>query len=74
MGRIDDLTQFAGDLARFLFALQQIDATRGPQPGSHNFHRGRSLANCDAEMRQAIVQNTRNPIHEEIACQRHPIN
>lgn len=52
--RIDDLPRFAADLAGFLIALQGADATDGPAPGSHNFHRGGPPAYYDAETRVAI--------------------
>ncbi|WP_411286615.1 aminoglycoside phosphotransferase family protein [Phenylobacterium sp.] len=52
---IDDMTRFATDLAALLTALQQIDATDGPAPGPHNFHRGGALATYDAETRTAIA-------------------
>lgn len=51
---ITDLSECAKSLAQFLHALQQIDTTGGPQPGSHNFSRGGSLAVYDNETRQAI--------------------
>ena len=53
--RIGDLSDFAVSLARFLIALQRIDATRGPRPGPHNFFRGGSLTTYDAETRRAIA-------------------
>lgn len=53
--RIADLGDFAGSLAQFLVALQRIDPTGGPGPGSHNFHRGGSLTAYDAETRRAIA-------------------
>ena len=53
--RIDNLCDFATSLAQFLIALQRIDPTGGPAPGSHNFFRGGPLATYDAETRQAIV-------------------
>ncbi len=52
--RIDDLKQCATTLARFLGALQQIDPTKGPTPGPHNFFRGGPPATYDTETRQAI--------------------
>ncbi|GAA1973171.1 aminoglycoside phosphotransferase family protein [Microbacterium pumilum] len=36
----DDLDEFAGDVARFLTALADVDATDGPAPGAHSFWRG----------------------------------
>ena len=54
-GHIDDLSQFAVDLAQFLNALQDIDATGGPQAGQHNFFRGGPLTVYDAEVRNAVA-------------------
>lgn len=51
---IDDLECFAVDLARFLAALNRIDAAGGPPPGAHNGHRGGSLRTYDAETRAAL--------------------
>ena len=53
-GRIHDLGEFAADLAGFLAALHEIDAGDGPVAGTHNFHRGGSLAVYDAETRSLI--------------------
>ncbi len=53
--RIDDLTELATTLARFLTCLQRIDPTGGPPPGRHNFFRGGPLDTYDAETRQAIA-------------------
>ena len=55
IGRIADARDFATDLAKFLIALQRIDATGGPQPGAHNFYRGGPLTNYGAETRKAIA-------------------
>ena len=52
---VADLTEFASSLGRFLSALQRIDATGGPVPGPHNFHRGGALGIYDAQSRQAIA-------------------
>ena len=52
--RIDDVEQMARDLAQFIRALQEIDATGGPAPGSHNVWRGVRLADRDARTREAI--------------------
>lgn len=46
--------EFATSLGRFLYALQQIDATGGPMSGPHNFHRGAPLGIYDRQTRQAI--------------------
>ncbi|CAI0697841.1 aminoglycoside phosphotransferase family protein [Serratia entomophila] len=51
---VANLGEFAGDLARFLLALQSIDSAGGPAAGKQNFHRGGSLSVYDAETRQAI--------------------
>ncbi len=53
--RIDDLPQFATALARFLVALQGLDATSGPPPGPHNFFRGGPLSVYDADTRNALA-------------------
>lgn len=52
---IGDLRQFALDLADFLVALYQVDATGGPPPGPHNFYRGGPLTVHDGETRKAIA-------------------
>ena len=52
--RVQDLRSFAVDLARFLTALQRIDATDGPLAGPHNFFRGGALATYDGQTRKAI--------------------
>jgi aminoglycoside phosphotransferase (APT) family kinase protein len=54
--RIHDLNRFAENLADFLVALRAIDASNGPVAGTHNFHRGGSLAVYDTETRGAIVK------------------
>jgi aminoglycoside phosphotransferase (APT) family kinase protein len=46
---------FAGEPGAFLEALQRIDATGGPGPGRHNFHRGGDLAVYDEEVHRALV-------------------
>ena len=53
--RIADPRQAAIDLARFVCALQRIDATGGPPPGTHNSRRGEPLAMRDARTREAIA-------------------
>ena len=53
--RIVDPSQTATDLARFIAALQRIDATGGPPPGPHNSHRGEPLAMRDTRTRDAIA-------------------
>jgi aminoglycoside phosphotransferase (APT) family kinase protein len=54
--RIDDLPQFAADLAAFLNALARIDATDGPPPGRHNWFRGGPLATYADETHEAIAK------------------
>jgi aminoglycoside phosphotransferase (APT) family kinase protein len=54
-GAIADLIEFASSLGRFLCTLQRIDATGGPVPGPHNFHRGGALGIYDGQTRQAIA-------------------
>jgi aminoglycoside phosphotransferase (APT) family kinase protein len=39
----------------FISALQRIDATGGPSPGSHNSYRGEPLAMRDTRTRDAIA-------------------
>ncbi len=53
--RIADPVQAAMELAQFIAALQQIDSTGGPPPGSHNFNRGVPLAIRDSPTRDAIA-------------------
>jgi aminoglycoside phosphotransferase (APT) family kinase protein len=53
--RIGNLNDFARSLAQFLIALEHIDPSRGPPAGPHNFHRGGSLQNYDAETIRAIA-------------------
>lgn len=52
--RVENMTQFAAELAEFLIALQLADANGGPAPGKHNFFRGGSLTVYDGETRRAI--------------------
>jgi aminoglycoside phosphotransferase (APT) family kinase protein len=54
-----DLGALARDLANFLARLQSLDATNGPAPGAHNFHRGGALAIYDEQTRRAIAALTR---------------
>lgn len=53
--RIGDLTIFAQDLAGFLVALREVDASGGPLPGAHNFFRGGPPRHYDAETRRALT-------------------
>jgi aminoglycoside phosphotransferase (APT) family kinase protein len=52
--RIDDLRQFATDLAAFLRALYRIDPAGGPPGGEANFWRGGSLTVYDEATRRSI--------------------
>jgi aminoglycoside phosphotransferase (APT) family kinase protein len=52
---LTDLHQTAQELARFIKALQRIDAIGGPIPGAHNSGRGEPLALRDAKTREAIA-------------------
>jgi aminoglycoside phosphotransferase (APT) family kinase protein len=52
---IDDLNEFARDLASFLLALWSIDASEGPTPGAHSCGRGGPYAFYDAEARHALT-------------------
>ena len=52
---VTDLSAFARDLGAFLVALQAIDPTGGPGPGTHNFFRGGDLSVYDSETRQALA-------------------
>jgi aminoglycoside phosphotransferase (APT) family kinase protein len=53
--RIANPRQAAIDLAQFVAALQQIDATGGPPPGPDNSYRGEPLAMRDTGTREAIA-------------------
>lgn len=52
---VDDPIQAAKDMAEFIIALQKIDPSGAPIPGSHNFGRGVPLAARDANTRQNIA-------------------
>lgn len=54
--RLRDLNTAALDLANFIRALRQIDATGGPLPGAHNSHRGVALAERDERTRAEIAR------------------
>lgn len=45
---------FAREVASFLAALQAIDATGGPAPGAHNFHRGDAPAVYEGDVTRAL--------------------
>jgi aminoglycoside phosphotransferase (APT) family kinase protein len=50
-GSIENLTDFATNLAHFLLALYRIDSTNGP----HNFYRAGALSVYDAQTREALA-------------------
>jgi aminoglycoside phosphotransferase (APT) family kinase protein len=50
--RVDDLAVVADDVAQFLHALRQIDATDGPLAGPHSFGRGGPLRHYDEQTRE----------------------
>jgi aminoglycoside phosphotransferase (APT) family kinase protein len=54
--RIENMRQFAEDLAKFLVEFQHIDARGGPVAGEHSFYRGGSLATYDSETQWAMKQ------------------
>jgi aminoglycoside phosphotransferase (APT) family kinase protein len=54
-GPISDPVRFAADLAGFLAALQDIDATGGPQPGKHNWFRGATLRTYEPQAERALT-------------------
>lgn len=49
-----DLSEAAGDLAKFVAALRRIDTDGAPLPGRHNFFRGVPLAMRDSKTRECI--------------------
>lgn len=51
--RVDDLA-LATDLAAFLVALREVDATGGPPAGEHSFFRGASLEHYDDQTRRCV--------------------
>lgn len=51
---LSNMSKFATDLADFLKVLEQIDCSKGPLAGRHNFYRGGLLKIYDAETKQAI--------------------
>jgi aminoglycoside phosphotransferase (APT) family kinase protein len=53
--RVVDESAFATVLARFVAALQRIEAADGPGPGEHNVFRGEPLARRDSATRSAIA-------------------
>lgn len=56
--RIDDLSRFAVDVARFVRALQRCDVAGGPPAGPHSWYRGASPAHYDHETRRYLAALT----------------
>lgn len=56
LDRIADPVRFAGDLAGFLLALQGVDTTGGPQPGTHNWFRGGTVRTFDDQTHRALAR------------------
>ncbi len=54
--RIDNLREFAADLAEFLGVLRSLDAQGGPVAGEHSFFRGADPAAYDEETRRCLVR------------------
>ncbi|HZC69957.1 MAG TPA: aminoglycoside phosphotransferase family protein [Jatrophihabitans sp.] len=53
---VADMTALAVGVAKFLLALQRIDATDGPRAGAHSFYRGSPPAHYDDEVRDALAK------------------
>jgi aminoglycoside phosphotransferase (APT) family kinase protein len=53
---IDNLIQFADELAMFLKELQSIDTKDAPIAGKHNFYRGGDLSVYNQETKEALSQ------------------
>ncbi len=53
--RVGTSVEAARQLADFVGALRLLDATDGPPPGPHNFHRGVPLAARDVAVRRALA-------------------
>lgn len=56
--QLEDARVAAADLAEFVRALQDVDASDGPAYGDHNFGRGAPLATRDDYVRAALAQLT----------------
>ncbi len=65
---INDLPEFAHDLALFLKTLQSINSIGGPLAGPQSFYRGGDLAVYDSETRKAI-EDLKNHIDFHAATQ-----
>ncbi len=73
VGRIENLTAFASELARFLRELYSIDAHEGPPPGMHNFFRGGPLdvwtSSWDDSRTEKAIQLLADDIDADAATQ-----
>jgi aminoglycoside phosphotransferase (APT) family kinase protein len=54
-GTVNDPTAFATAVAGFLVALRGCDATDGPGPGPHNFHRGGPVSFYAPDVERALA-------------------
>lgn len=63
---INNLENFAKQLAEFLNTLRRIDTAGGPVAGFHSFYRGGSLKMYDQETRRAI-ETLKNKIDTKLA-------
>ena len=55
VGRIEDLSGFATDLASFLSTLYAIDPAGGPAAGAHSFFRGGPVQTLDGHVRASMA-------------------
>lgn len=51
---VADPVRFAADLADAVAALQRVEASDGPQPGTHNWYRGATVRTYEAQALHAI--------------------
>ncbi|WP_350277801.1 aminoglycoside phosphotransferase family protein [Kribbella sp. HUAS MG21] len=52
---VPDLSDFARSIAKFILALQAVDATGGPAAGAHSFYRGAPPAHYHDETVEALA-------------------
>lgn len=53
---VTDYERLAGDLARFLIALHQVNTDDGPRAGAHSFNRGGPVLAWDDQTRATIAE------------------
>lgn len=63
---IDDMADFASDLAEFLRVLWSLDAEAGPEPGVHNWFRGGPLTEFD-HWTQASLETLEGMVRTDLA-------